>query len=73
MKLSDVQVRLLTYLAKEEGATTTKLVEALDIPEAEFGATAEPLLAGDLVGTAVPTLGAGWGWITPKGRDALPS
>jgi hypothetical protein len=73
MELTDLQLRLLSLLAKEDGATTTKLVEALGIPEAEFDATAEPLLVDDLVGTAVPTLGTGWWWITSKGREALRS
>jgi len=73
MKLTDLQMRLLGQLAEQEGATTSKLVEALGIPEAEFGATVEPLLVDDLVGTAVPTAGPDWWWITPNGRDALRS
>jgi hypothetical protein len=73
MELTGLQVRLLKCLAEADGATTTKLVETLGIQAAELGVTAEPLLVDDLVGTAVPTAGAGWWWITPKGRDALRS
>ena len=73
MELNERQVQLLKHLAEGDGATTTKLVEALRIPSAEFASIAEPLLADGLVGTAVPTLGAGWWWITPKGREALRS
>ena len=73
MELTKLQLGMLTYLAEGDGATTTKLIEALRIPEADFAATAEPLLTDDLVGTAAPTLGPGWWWVTPKGRDALRS
>jgi hypothetical protein len=72
-ELNEKQLRLLTHLEKEDHVATEELLRELGLAPVEFRPVVEPLLEDGLVMTAVPTLGSGRWWITPRGRDALRS